>query len=189
MFSSPRRWMHYSHAGIARFGWLLLDTRSGRLRKRSAGLGATIDWRSPADGLLAVGPAISRGCVACRRSHVSGLSRVGLVESGMRSVRIASRSGLFAHPSRTAPDDGCAVTLRMILSEKSATVRGSWACDRHRSTSPWLRLADVMLGIKLPAQDAGDQIEAPVSRKSICYLFVVHRVPRKAAAASSVRHW
>ncbi len=30
---------------------------------------------------------------------------------------------LFAHPSRTALDDGCTVILRMILSEKSATLR------------------------------------------------------------------
>ena len=44
-------------------------------------------------------------------------------KSGMRSVCIASRSILFAHPSRTALDDGCALILRMILSEKSATLR------------------------------------------------------------------
>ena len=40
-----------------------------------------------------------------------------------RSIKSPPAQFPFVHPSRTALDDGCAVILRMILSEKSATFR------------------------------------------------------------------
>ena len=45
-------------------------------------------------------------------------TRAGCVQVESPPARLCS-----AHPSRTALDDGCVLILRMILSEKSATLR------------------------------------------------------------------
>ena len=54
-----------------------------------------------------------------RRQKVAGAGCVLFCTSIADCARRRMR-GDFAHPSRTALDDGCAVILRMILSEKSA---------------------------------------------------------------------